>query len=678
MWVLSEARPIRRPLGLRALDGTPSASATHWIQGGGVTRVRGAPSKGTRLVRWWKGVGADERQDPERYLIGGQVIVELLLAFALAAILIPALLSGLISARSGRVQEQQRIIATGLLREGEEAVRSFRDANWTNIADLNTSTTYHWTQSGSNWVLQPNPEKIGDFTRSVNVSDLVPPDPSLRKFTITVSWNNLFLTNVTSTFYLTRWKNLSFADSGTVQPQGQGFGDWCKPSPALIPINLNRQGHPTSLITYETPGGVDGNRVLAGTGANSSGPAFSNLKVMGDSPPAVTNLGDYNGSPQVKVNGMASDGSYAFVATDNKGVEILNIGASPIAEIGSFNPSQMKNVNDVYVVGNTGYAVTSDKFYIFSISADRKTTSQIGSMPLANGAKVKVDANNLYAYVPNPDPSGELKIIDVHTHPSNLTSADVKNVDVNGGAGRDVFINNSATRAYLATAASPTQPEFFIIDIHDPTNPSVFTNNATYDTNGMDPYGVTIVTDNRAIIVGTGGYEYQVFTVVNDQVQFCPNHAAGTDYLNIDTGVFAVASLKQTNTHAYSYIATGDAGAELGIIEGGPGGGGSGGNGTFESATLPSPDPGHDVAFNSFTGTVDPDLSYKISIKHGSGSNCGGVTFSDPDFIPLVNGPMQFGSIGGGYVNPGECMRYRVINTSGVTKSFAVSFNYSP
>jgi len=606
--------------------------------------------------------------------------VELLIAFGLAGILLPALLTGLIAARSGRVGQEQRILAVGLLREGEEAVRSVRDIGWDRITSptVTMDVPYHWVQGANEWSLVEGSETVGDFTRSIVISDITPPDPSLKKVTVTISWGDIFPSSTEAVIYLARWRNTSLTDSGTVLPQGQGFGDWCRPALALTNIDLNRQGHPTSLRAFETADSLDGNRILAGTGANSSGPAFSNIKIMGNSPPTATILGDYNGTPQIKVNDLVGDDRYAFLATDSRGVEILDITTTPYQVIGSYKPIGMKNVNSVFVVGNTGYAVTTDKFYIFGISADRRTATPSGSLVLANGAKVVVDPSSLYAYVANPDPAGELKIIDVHSHPANLTNDDVKNVDVDASAGRDIFINASATRAYLATAVNTAKPEFFIINITDPVNPIVITNGGTYDTGEMDPYSTAIVTDNRAILVGYGGNEYQVFSVADDQVSFCPNHAEGTDFLNIDTGVYAVSSILQKDQHAYSYISTGDAGAELKIIEGGPGGGGNGSNGMFESATLPVPDPGHDVAFNSFTGTVDPDLSYKISIKQAIGGSCSGVTFSDSDFMSVISGPLPLGSIGSGYINPGQCMRYRVFDSGSVTKSFTVTFNYSP
>jgi type II secretory pathway pseudopilin PulG len=607
----------------------------------------------------------------------GQVIVELLIAFGLASVLIPALLIGLIAARGGKVQQEQRITALGLLREGEEAVRSVREADWNNITSpavvMTTSPLlpyyYHPVENGSTWSLSEGGEDVGDFTRSVIFEDIDPPDPSLKKVTVTVSWGNILPTKVSSTFFLTRWKNLTSVLDAGGRLMGLGFGDWCTPIASVTNVDLNRQGHPTTIKAILWADGLS-NRVLAGTGANSSGPAFTNIKIQGNSPPIATVLGDYNGTPQIKVNGMAGETNYVFLATDARGVVILDISTTPYTEIGSFNPAGMKPVNDVFVLGNTGYAVTSDKFYVFNVSVDRRATSQVGvPLSLANGAKVIVDANAQYAYVPNPDPDGEFKIIDIHSHPTNLSQADIKNVNLDSGAGRDVFINNDATRAYVATAVSPTQPEFFMINISDKSNPTLIPN-GTYETNGMDPYGVTVVSGDRAIIVGTGGNEYQVFSIEGDHVSFCPNHDQGTDFLNIDEGVYAVSSVFQPDGHAYSYIATGNAAAELKIIEGGAGSGSGGNGGVFESGIL---DVGRSAIFNRFIEVEKTPETITASYQVAVSSDCINFNYvgdydSSGGLIPLS-------------INPGQCFRFKVAFTNGggaATASAVIRVNYSP
>ena len=624
-------------------------------------------------------------------LIKGQIIIEILIAFGLASLLLPAILTGFISGRSGRVQSEQRSTAIALLKEAEEAVRVYREADWTIFAQ---NGTYYPAISGTTWELSTdsNNGEIDGFSREVVIEDAYRDgnnqlsesgtvDLSVKKVTLSVSWGAALTDSISTTYYLTRWKNLSFTQSDEVQPSAGGFADWCQPDLSDTDVNLDRQGHPTVLSAKETPGGEDGNRILAGTGANSSGPAFSNIKIIGNEPPGATNLGDYNGTPQAKVNGLDGetimDKSYAYLAANNPvGVAILDVTASPYSQVGSFKPSN-ENFMDVRVVGNIGYAITGSTFYIFGINDNRTQTTLIGSLSLAGGVKMEVDPSGQYAYVATSDSGGELKIIDIHTNPGALTSADVVSVNTDSAGGKDVFIDEGGTRAYLVTAASTTQPEFFIINIEDKSNPSVITG-GTYDTNGMNPEGVVVVSGNRAIVVGVGGNEYQVFIVDGDTVSSCPNHAEGNDFLNIDSGVFAISSLLQTDNHAYSYIATGDADAEIMIIEGGPGGGAGGGTGVFESETLPVPDPGHDVVFNSFTATADPDLSYKISIKQGVSGSCSAVTYDDGDFVDFVPGPLPVDTIGSGYVNPGQCLRYRVVNLGTSTKSFTISFNYSP
>lgn len=624
----------------------------------------------------------------------GISIVEILITIGLAAILFPALLTGFVATRGGRAQQDERIQATSFLKETQEAVRQVREKDWNNFAALSNppNQIYHPALSGFTWSLVSGFEEVNGLTRQITISDvyrgntsgdIVPSsgptnhlDPSTKKVVFTVNWGQPLPSSINTTEYLTRYfGNAAETQTETVEPAA-GFGDWCRPQLTLTNIDLDRQGHPTSIRAFESSNGT-GNRVLAGTGANSSGPAFTNIQVLGNTPPVATNLGEYNGTPQVKVNGVFGDTHYAFLATDNRGVEILDLTTTPpFQKIGSFNPGGMKKVHDVYVVGDTGYAVTEDKFYIFSISSNRQTATQIGvALNLADGARVIVDPTNQYAYVPTPDANGELKIIDVHTHPTNLTADDIKNVNVDGGSGRDVFISGNATRAYLATAASPAKPEFFIIDISDKANPVVITNGGTYDTNGMDAQGVVVVSGQRAIIAGLGGREYQVFSVANDTVSFCPNHDQNSDFLDIDSGVYSVSSVLQSDEHAYSYIATGDSSAELKIIEGGAGGGGGGGTGTFESTTF---DAGHDVAFNYFSATVDPNLTYKISIKPGSGGNCSGVTFADSDFTTFSPGALPLTTIGSGYVNPGQCLKYRAVNSGSTAITFTVTFNYSP
>src|SRR5260221_9552129 len=84
-----------------------------------------------------------------QHLRRGQALVEMLLALAIASFILPALLTGMVTSRTGKPQQMQRQQATALLREASDAVRSIRDQNWTGLA---TNGTYH-PVLGSSWSL---------------------------------------------------------------------------------------------------------------------------------------------------------------------------------------------------------------------------------------------------------------------------------------------------------------------------------------------------------------------------------------------------------------------------------------------------------------------------------------------------------------------------------------------
>jgi len=87
-----------------------------------------------------------------------------------------------------------------------------------------------------------------------------------------------------------------------------------------------------------------------------------------------------------------------------------------------------------------------------------------------------------------------------------------------------------------------------------------------YNTSGMSPTGITAVTGNKAIIVGTGGTnQYQVIRISDE------TNPILCGALQYSTGINGIAAVLQSNGYAYSYIITGDTDAELKIILGGAG-----------------------------------------------------------------------------------------------------------
>src|SRR3990167_11249546 len=142
----------------------------------------------------------------------GQSLVELLIAIGLLAVLLPAILTGLISSREGKAQQQQRSQATALLKESQEAVRSIREKGWGNLTD----DTYHPVVSGSSWSLVAGSENILGFTRQVvisaaqrNSSGMIVDtggtvDHSSKKIVASVSWDSPLSSKVETVSYLSR------------------------------------------------------------------------------------------------------------------------------------------------------------------------------------------------------------------------------------------------------------------------------------------------------------------------------------------------------------------------------------------------------------------------------------------------------------------------------------------
>lgn len=243
------------------------------------------------------------------------MIVELLVAFGLASVLLPAILTGFVSGSSGKVQQQQRVLAIGYLEEGVEGVRSVREAGWGNIV---SGGTYHLVASGSSWTIQPGTETLGDFTRAILISDVTPFDPSIKKITVTVSWNNIIPSSVSSIFYLTRYlKDLTYIQTtqadfnagvlnntqvtnvsgGEVALANNNKAKWCQPAFSTdkngqeVTINLP-DGPPVAVAAFANAvSSAIPNDVFVAVAPNANTPTkLAYLNVSADTDPPVPTL----------------------------------------------------------------------------------------------------------------------------------------------------------------------------------------------------------------------------------------------------------------------------------------------------------------------------------------------------------------------------------------------------
>ncbi len=595
----------------------------------------------------------------------GQLLVELLVAFGIASILIPAIIFGFISGSSGRVQQEQRLKATGLLKEGEEAARSLRDADWSNVA---TNGTYYPKVSGSSWVWGTVTDgSIADLTRTVVISDVSPADISKKQITVTVAWNNIFPSNLSSTFILARWKNTSSSliSAGTLINQGNG--DWCAPTLSLGSIDL---GNATPFSISAIQG-----QVTTGTGQAAAGFTFVDA-LMSDPPapatPSATAINTYNGP--TKTNNVFTLANYAFIATDShsKVVDIINLNSvsgGKYSEAGFFSMGGGAKADTVVASPSTGYFTVGNMLYDFSLSGLPNTsTSRVAIHPAglqlpASATKMVVYGNRLY--ISTTSTTYQLVVVDAAnlTFISKPVAAPGK-IGVNGLGGKSVYVNSTGTRVYLATASSATLKEMFIVNV-DETSAGFGNTVGSYDTNGMNPTGIVLTNLPKVIIVGTGGQQYQVVDVTDEtNPSECGNLTTAGD-LN------GVATVFTTAQRAYSYIIANTNSNQLKIIEGGPGGNGSGGGLTVESPTL---DAGHSVTFNRIDVTSLTPTGITATYQVAVSTDCSTYNYSGNYTTAGGSIPIN--------LNPGQCFRYKVTfsggSGGGSAVSTTVSINYSP
>lgn len=632
----------------------------------------------------------------------GSLLVEVLVVMGLMGLLLPALIGAIITTKQGEVQRNNRVQASGLLREGIEAVRVVREDDWQAFA---TNGTFHPIVNGSTWELAAGPETIDSLTRTILVENVSRNtagsivtsggmvDPSTKKVTVQVSWTQPTSGHVESVHYLTRYlDNLSLTETteadftpgttagtavvnnegGEVILSSGGKGNWCKPNEHIqAEFDLPQSARARVVKAIEGK---------AFTGTDGSGGVFVELGITQDDPPAVSVASTMSG---YDTHDIFIDNNYAYVATGDVSKDVVIIDLTTNQEVGYFNDDfWWGSAQGVFVKGNVGYVTIGPKLHTFDLSSKTGSRPQLDSVDLspywwypATGYRLQVVGN--YAYVAVDFGAAELQLVNV-TNPSNISRAG--SADVNSERGEDIVVNETGTRAYLLTEVSSSKREMFIINTQNKTGsmPKV----GEYDTNGMDPRGLALVTENKLIIVGTGGEEYQV---VNIATESSPAKCGG---LNLDTGVYGVAGVLETDGEAFSYIVTRDGSAEFKVIEGGAGDAFAT-EGTFESKSLVTSYP---TAFNyilsSFTIPNQTTAQYQVAVADQVSGSCtaANYTFVGPDGTSntfyTTEGAIPINDDGTGYENPGQCFKYKVFLQTGDSSSTPVvnsmTINYSP
>lgn len=255
---------------------------------------------------------------------GGQLLLELLLAMALSAIMLPALLVGLTASRGGKAQQQERLDATTFAKEAYDALRVVREQGWSYVKN---NGRYYPVLNGNTWTLVTGSGTTNGFTRYIDISDVFRDingnivtsggilDPSTKKITITVSWTTPYPSSITYVYYVVRTDNQVYTQSsyndfnvgtktnvqvtnnsgGEVTISTNTKGKWCSPSVSSATITLP-DGPPVALDAYADPNTTSNpNKVFvadAATAATSTKLAYVTVTANTD-PPVPTLQGKF-------------------------------------------------------------------------------------------------------------------------------------------------------------------------------------------------------------------------------------------------------------------------------------------------------------------------------------------------------------------------------------------------
>lgn len=634
----------------------------------------------------------------------GSILLELLLAFALLFLIITPIIGSMASSGNSQLNIQQRLEAENELTTAAEAVWSIRESGWKNLPTH--PGTYHLIKNGELWELASGSAQLENgLTQSIEVEDVYRDnnwlissssgvlDPSTKRISVNIEYGDTFAKSITSSFMLTRYLDneqleqtteADFQDGtfdatvGTDTNGGEvilatgGSGNWCLPNQNIV-TQYDLPGNGQASVVRALEG-----KVFTGTDQGSQG-QFIELSVNQNSPPGFTLEGTTTG---YDTNDIFIDGQYAYVATNNTSRDLVIIDLTTNQEVGYFNDSfWWGTAQGIYVVGNVGYLTIGPNLHTIDLSSKTGSRPQLGSIDLsgqwwnpATGYRLQVVGN--HAYVTLDWGSAEMRIVDV-TNPRSMVRRGAANV--NSKRGKDVYVNSTGTRVYLVTTVSSTQNELFVLNTTSKTSISQI---SSYDSNGMDPRGISVVTGNKLLLVGLGGEEYQVIDIANE------NTLTKCGGINVDSGIYGVAAVLEADGDAYSYVVTKDMGAEIKVIEGGPGGQYAQ-SGEFTSAPIDFQSVSV-VNYLQFGNQLieNTSIQYQVAGADPVADSCelAQYVFVGPDGTSSTffstEGSAPFSDDAIGYENPARCFKYKAFLSTDdplSTPQFEdVLINYNP
>ncbi len=523
----------------------------------------------------------------KRFNNKGFSLVEIILAISLFTLVISSVVFFSIDSYRFTQTNEKRIKAALYIQETMNALTLSKHELWQNILENTDDGEKSILYQDNKYRLVDGPSTKNGITTSFTINKVFRDangniidtggieDLHTRKIDITSRWPDLTGANVTvsNRIYVSDWQTITWQQStntefslgqlsqtlvtnnsgGEVELEKELVTDWCKPELTQAVYNLPGSGAPTLISS------LPGNAYI---GSSSTSSSLQGIDINHSVSPATVNVNSTFTGYATKA--IFAEPNYAYLATtsNSKEVVIVNTSTNPFTEIGYFNASGTADAESVAVAGNVGYVAHGRVLSSFNLSSKTGSRAVIDTITLSSYfayiTEIEIRGNYLYATLYND--LDELVIVDI-SNPSNLR--EVATGDVNVQQAYDLFVSEDGNKVYFGTNSSSAK-DFFVIDtsVKSGVRPVI----GQYETNGMSVRGVTVI-DNRAIIVGTGGEEYQVVDVSN------PASMTRCGGLQVNTGLTGVNSVTTLDGDRYSYVIGNDTSAEFRIVQGGLGNG---------------------------------------------------------------------------------------------------------
>ncbi|MCA9380738.1 hypothetical protein KC678_00545 [Candidatus Dojkabacteria bacterium] len=579
----------------------------------------------------------------------GFALVEIILAVGLFAIVFTSIALFSVDSLRSDVNQRTKTQAQMLVQETIQGLKILKNNDWRDILSITDTNPRHIEVNGNQVQIVNGELTVDDITVSFIVDqaqrDVTDEfvtsggtlDSTTKMLTVTAQWNNIEATptSIESSFFLNSWQTSDWVDSlesefqsgtpnavaisndfdGEVELESQSYSNWCQPELTQTVYDIPGSGIPT--IVSSIPG-----KAFLGSTSYS----LQNLLIDHTTDPAgVTIEAEFNGYSTKAIYG---DESYTYLATtnDNKEIVILDTDTAPYTEVGYFNASGSTDATSVAISGNVGFMAQGRTFRSFDLSSKTGSRPQLDSINTGlffNAYISEIEIRGNYAFVSLYNDWWELAIIDI-SDPSNLSVTKYK--ELNYSQSSDLFVSDDGNRVFIGTTYSSSWDEFFILDTTNKSGSLPILD--SYDTGNMSVTGNTVI-DNRAIIVGYNGQEYQVLDITDiNNVQYCGG-------LDVPAGLNGVTSIRDdASGDVFSYVIGNSSTEEFRVIKGGLGSGGGSSyadSGDFTSRIFDTTYANPSYYLIQWSNSQPANTNLQIQVRAGDQPDLSDGTWVGPD-----------------------------------------------